>query len=434
MESTWTKTLALLGSCLLFSFIPANGQADFQGATHMMPFEEDTIGYNKAKTSDPISQLQSKMDKGEFELKHEGDSGFLDALLLELGIPKSSQVLVFSKTSLQRERISPRTPRALYFNDDVYIGYIPGSPIVEVSAVDPKLGGVFYTLDQHQLKNPKFVRTDQCLECHASSKSMGVPGHLVRSFETDESGVVELSTGISIVNHRTPFEDRWGGWYVTGKHGEQTHRGNLMGKAALDKQEKKPNHAGNLTDLSGFFNASRYPEKGSDIVALMVLEHQTHMHNFITRLNYESNIQLARYGHMNYISNIVESFLKYLLFTEEATIKDGLEGSSTFTKDFESFGPTDSKGRSLRQFDLKKRVFKYPCSFLIYSKAFNELPAQTKNHVYKRLWEILTEKDTSGDFAAIASGTRRAILEILVETKSDLPDYWKTVASSESGN
>src|SRR5690606_11249157 len=117
----------------------------------------------KAKNDDPISRLQARIDLGETTLKYNDQDGFLDSLLEELGIPKSSQVLVFSKTSLQRERIAPRTPRALYFNDDVYIGYIPGSPIMEISAVDPKLGGIFYTLDQHQPKSPKFVRTDQCL-------------------------------------------------------------------------------------------------------------------------------------------------------------------------------------------------------------------------------------------------------------------------------
>ncbi len=410
------------------------GDIDFQGATHMMPFEEEMIGYNKAQSRNPISELQEKIDLGGLNLQHGEENGYLDSVLKTLGIPKSSQVLVFSKTSLQRDRISPKTPRALYFNDDVYVGFIPGSLIMEISAVDPKLGAVFYTLDQSKPKQPKFVRTDQCLECHAGSKSMGVPGHLVRSFETDDSGVVDLSSGISMVNHRTPFEERWGGWYVTGKHGEQTHRGNLMGAEARAKQERQPNHLGNITNLNEFLETSRYPEKGSDIVALMVLEHQTHMHNFITRLNYESTIQTARYGHINYITNIADAFLKYMLFTEEAPIKDGLQGSSTFTEDFESFGPSDSKGRSLRDFDLKKRIFKYPCSFLIYSKAFSELPVKTKEHLYRRLWEILTGKDESDDFANITPSTRRAILEILQETKTDLPDYWKTSGTAATSS
>jgi hypothetical protein len=335
-------------------------------------------------------------------------------------------VLVFSKTSFQRERISPHTPRALFFNDDVYVGFIPGSPLMEISAADPKLGGVFYTLDQSTVAKQKFVRTDQCLECHASGKSMGVPGHLLRSFQTDESGVTDLQSGLSEVNHRTPIEDRWGGWYVTGKHGEQTHRGNLIGKAAFEKQEKKPNYLGNISDLSRFFDTTGYPEKGSDIVALMVLEHQVHMHNFITRLNYESTLQLARYGHINYVTNIADAFLKYLLFTEEAPIRDRIRGGSAFAMEFENMGPKDSQGRSLRSFDLQTRLFKYPCSYLIYSKSFDAFPEKMREHIYRRLWEILTGRDDSPEFRKIMPETKQAILEILRETKKELPGYWKS--------
>ncbi len=402
----------------------ARGQNDFQGSTHLMPFDEETINYNKAKPNDPVTQLQDAVEKGDRTLKFESEHGYLDSVLKELGIAKSSQVLVFSKTSFQRERISPHSPRALYFNDDVYVGFIPGAPLMEFSTAEPRLGGVFYTLEQTIESKPKFARTDQCLECHASAKSMGVPGHLLRSFKTDSTGVVELDSGISEVNHRTPIEERWGGWFVTGQHGSQVHRGNLFGKTAFAKQEKSPNYLGNLSDLSRFFDVKRYPENSSDIVALMVLEHQIHMHNFITRLNYESVVQLSRYGHINYVTNIANSFLKYLLFTEEAPIKSDITGGA-FSKDFESRGPRDSKGRSLRDLDLQTRLFKYPCSYLIYSKSFEALPDKIQEHIYKRLWDILTGKDELPEFSRISAKSRRAILEILAETKQGLPAYWK---------
>ncbi len=401
------------------------GQSDFQGSTHLVPFDEETINYNKAKPNDPVTQLQEAIEKGDRKLRYESEHGYLDSVLKELGISKSSQVLVFSKTSFQRERISPHSPRALFFNDDVYVGFIPGAPLMEISTAEPKLGGVFYTLDQTGDSKPKFARTDQCLECHASAKSMGVPGHLLRSFKTDTTGVVELDSGISEVTHRTPIEERWGGWYVTGQHGNQTHRGNLFGKAAFEKQERTPNFLGNLTDLSRFFDVKQYPENSSDIVALMVLEHQIHMHNFITRLNYESVVQLARYGHINYVTNIANSFLKYLLFVNEAPIQSEIEGGSAFTKDFQDRGPKDRKGRSLRNLDLQTRLFKYPCSYLIYSKSFEALPDKIKEHIYKRLRDILTGKDDSPEFSNISAKTGRAILEILVDTKQGLPDYWK---------
>ena len=398
---------------------------DFQGSTHMTSFDEGSQNYSKAKGEDAITQLQQLIASNQTTLHFSEEHGYLDSVLTRLKIPKSSQVLVFSRTSLQRERISPTTPRALYFNDDVYLGFIPGSPLLEISTADPRLGAVFYTLDQHAEAKPKFIRQDQCLDCHASARSMGVPGHLLRSLKTDANGNPELISGISEVNHRTPIEDRWGGWFVTGKHGDQPHRGNLIGEAAFAKQEKTPNYLGNITDLRPFCDLAHYPEQSSDIVALLVLEHQTHMHNFITRLRYESDQKLAAYGHINYVTNIANAFLKYMLFTEEAPMKSAVEGNSTYTKDFAGLGPFDSKGRSLRQFDLQTRLFKYPCSYLIYSKAFDALPPKMKEYLYQRLYDILTGSDPSNDFADIPRKTRREILEILVETKENLPPYWK---------
>ena len=424
-SSALLSRLALVCASCAFAALAAYADGDFQGSTHMVPFDEGSQNYNNSKPVDVVSQLQQRIANGEAKLKFNESHGYLDSLLKELGISKSSQVLVFSKTSFQRERISPSTPRALFFNDDAYVGFIPGSPILEVSTADPKLGGVFYTVDQNAGTKPKFTRTDQCLECHASAKSMGVPGHVLRSFVTDDNGVVELNSGISEVNHRTPIEERWGGWYVTGTHGDQTHRGNLIGKKAFEQQEKSPNFLGNVLDLSKFFDVSRYPNTNSDIVALMVLEHQTHMHNFLTRLHYEADLQLARYGHINYVTNIAESFLKYMLFTEEAPFKSRIQGDSNFTRDFQNLGPKDGKGRSLREFDLQTRLFKYPCSYLVYSKAFDALPEKIKEHLYQRLWDILNNRDTSDTFVDIPRRTKRAILEILIATKHGLPAYWK---------
>jgi len=415
--------LALRGFC-----------SDFQGAGHLMPFDEEAIRYSKVAATGAVARLQERINRGEAELSYDKEYGYLASLLDALNIPRSSQMLVFSKTSFQRERISPSQPRALFFTDDVYVGFIPGAPMIEVSVADPKLGAVFYTLDQNRGSKPRFVRNDQCLECHASSKSMGVPGHLVRSFATDENGVVDLSSGTSSVNHRTPLAERWGGWYVTGQHGDQVHRGNLIGKAAFAKQERAPNDVGNIEDLKRFFDVTRYPGGHSDIVALMVLEHQTHMHNFITRLHYEAELALQTYGHVNYLKNVSEAFLKYLLFTEETPLTAAVRGSSDFAKDFAAQGPRDKRGRSLRDFDLRTRLFKYPCSYLIYSEAFDQLPDKIRTHIYQRLWEILTGQDTKPEYERLTPETRRAILEILCDTKPGLPESWKAGRFATSAN
>jgi len=418
---------ARVGLLLVFALAAAQcvAQGDFQGATHMMPFDEDGFGYGKAAATGAVARLQARLDKGDVKLARDEQSGYLLSVLEALGVPRSSQMLVFSKTSFQRERISPRSPRALFFNDDVYIGFIPGSPLLEFSVADPKLGAVFYTLSQDTNSSPRFVRKDQCLECHASAKSMGVPGHLLRSFATDEDGVVDLSSGTSLVNHRTPLSERWGGWYVTGSSGKQAHRGNLFGKAAFTRHEQEPNATGDVKDLKQFFDASRYPEPRSDIVTLMVLEHQTHMHNFITRLQYEATFALQTYGHVNYLKNVSEAFLRYLLFAEEVPLTEAIRGSSGFAKDFAAQGPRDSQGRSLRDFDLQTRLFKHSCSYLIYSEAFDALPDKMKAHLYQRLWDILSGKDTDPDFQRLTPATRRDILEILCDTKPGLPDYWR---------
>jgi hypothetical protein len=216
------------------------------------------------------------------------------------------------------------------------------------------------------------------------------------------------------------MEERWGGWYVTGTQGNAGHRGNVFGKQAKDA--KPPT---NLSDLREFFNTAPYAAPHSDIVALTVLQHQVHMHNFITRLDYEATIALQQYGHINYLKSIVDSFIKYLLFVEEAPLPAPVKGDSTFAADFEKLGLKDKQGRSFRQLDLQTRLFKYPCSYLIYSDAFDHLPAKMKEVVYQRLFDILTGKDTKPEFQNIPTETRLAIREILVDTKKDLPAYWK---------
>jgi hypothetical protein len=248
------------------------------------------------------------------------------------------------------------------------------------------------------------------------------PDPLVRH----DNGVVDLNSGISLVTHRTPIADRWGGWYVTGKHGSQAHRGNLVGKDAFARQEKQPNYLGNLTDLGKFFDTRDYLAGSSDIVALMVLEHQYHMHNFITRVNYEATVSLQQYGHLNYLRSKVDGIVRYLLFAEEAPIKSGISGNSDFVKKFSAVGPKDRKGRSLREFDLRTRLFKYPCSYLIYSEPFESLPAPAKEKIYARLFEVLSGKDSSPEYQQIPFATKQAILQILLDTKKDLPASWRS--------
>ncbi len=423
MFSRFTRFLV---TCAAVGGAAALHAEDFQGSTHTLPYEEEVIRYSAQTPNDAVAQLQQRLEGGELKLKWDEKFGYLPGILEALKVPASSQSLVFSKTSLQRHDISPANPRALYFSDDVYVGYIPGAPVMEISAVDPKLGGVFYTLEQERVRKPKLVRGNDCLRCHGAGRSMGVPGHILRSIGTDETGELDTRSESDPINHCTPLADRWGGWYVTGTHGGQEHRGNLIGAKALERQLTEPNYLGNLTELSRFFDTSKYPRAGSDITALMVFEHQAHMHNYITRLNFETRQMVATYGHIRYLKSQVNAFLRYLLFTEEAPLTARLAGDPAFVRDFASVGPRDSKGRSLRDFDLQRRIFKYPCSFLIYSEAFDNLPEVMREHLLQRLHAILTGEDPDPQFASIKVEDREAILSILRETKPSLPNYWRS--------
>jgi hypothetical protein len=418
-------------SFLLLAAASSRGE-DFQGSTHKLEYDETPVGYSKATPSGHIAQLQARINSGEVRLKWDSEKGYLPALLHALNIPSSSQLLVFSKTSLQRSLINPKTPRALFYNDDLYVGYIPGADLLEISEADPKLGGVFYHLEQVAAFKPKLVRNNECLQCHGGNRSLGVPGHVIRSIGTSPEGEIDPQTEVAEMTHCSPLSERWGGWYVTGEHGWQTHRGNLVGIDALERQSREPNFLGNLKDLSALVDLREYPEPTSDIVSHLVLEHQSHMHNYVTRLNFETQQMLATYGHIRYLDRQVQSFLRYLLFVEEAPLTEPVRGRADFLSAFAADARRDTKGRSLRDFDLQHRLFKYPCSYLIYSAGFEQLPAPMKERIYRELGEILDGKNPQPEFARLSPEDRRAVKEILLATKKDLPASWKTAASEGS--
>jgi len=408
-------------------------------------YDTPPINYSSTQPRDPVAKLKTKLDSGQTQLAHEAQRGYLKALLDALEIPVESQVLVFSKTSFQIRQISPATPRAIYYNDDVYIGWVQDGDVIEISAVDPKLGGVFYTLDQENTEQPIITRRfGDCMQCHTSTMAQSVPGHMVRSVVTDEEGHLQLRAGTTVSNDRTSFSERFGGWYVTGQHGEMRHRGNVTlprrDNGRGDIPELDTESGANLTDLSTRINVAPYLSSHSDMVALMVLEHQTHMHNLITRAAYHTRIAMYQQEQINAslnrpvteispqtkrrIERAGEALLRYLLFVDEEIFEDEISGSSDFTEQFEQAGPFDSQGRSLRELDLGKTLFEYPCSFLIYSESFDAMPKPMLEYVYRRLYDILTGRDTEPPFDMISTAKRRAVLEILRDTKENLPAYF----------
>jgi hypothetical protein len=402
------------------------------------------VKYATSKPADPVALLQERLDRGELTLRYDERWGYLPAVLDELKIPVSSQSLVFSKTSLQLLMISPQTPRAVYFNDDVYIGGVKGSPLMEVASVDPKLGTVFYTLSQDETEKPRFEREFfACLLCHDSAATAGVPGLTMLSVLPDDDGKAIAAAGTVAMNDRTPFKERFGGWYVTGTHGDQRHWGNMTLPLTRDSIRDPQafiarlnlNPGANVTSLEKRFDAKYYLSEHSDIVALMVLTHQTRVHNLITRAQYdvlEALREDADYAQFTprtetgysevtngKIRSAVEPLLRVMLFVWEAELTAPISGTSTFAADFMKRGPHDAAGRSLRDLDLTKRLFKYPLSYLIYSDAFNALPKPAKDQFYRRLREVLSGTDQGRDFSHLSGADRSAILAILSETKPE---------------
>lgn len=384
---------------------------DIAGSLDERPFfasrRHPAIEYGSAPASDRVAALAQRVADGSVKLKFESSNGYLKSVLDALKLPVESQAIVFSRTSVQGQYIAPNTPRALYFSDDVTLGFIQDAPFLEFAAQDPQQGTIFYTLDQQEVARPEIRRRDNCLSCHESRNSLDVPGLLVRSVGVTGQGDLRPQLANYVSDHRSPFEERWSGWYVTGKTDVLRH----LGVSA--------------ESLKTRFDPVAYPSASSDVAALMVFDHQVRMTNLLTRVAWE--VRTALYEEEKtgkgkdvierLIANNAKELVDYLLFVDEARIPGKIQSTSGFAEVFGALGPRDSQGRSLRQLDLGKRLMRYPCSYMIYSAAFDGLPSVAKEAVYKRMWEVLSGKFASAD--------REAIIQILRETKRDLPSYFR---------
>ena len=422
---TGRAIVGVLGACAAAALALRSGSSQTLDEV-LTPIDHPAIAYNQAPVHDRVTRVIQDMRSGKTTIPSASDgTGALRALLDALGVNADSQMLVFSKTSFQASLISPRNPRAIYFNDDVMVGYVRGSGLLEVAAMDPKQGYIFYSFDQ-QASPPRFDRRDVCLQCHQSAGTLGVPGIMVASVFPDADGMPAFRGAANLTDHRTRFEDRWGGWYVNGTHGEMRHLGNAVGHEPEHPEVLDTRNTLNLTSLAKRFDPSGYISAKSDIVALMTLEHQTRVSDLLIRVGWEARV-LEHDGDKSptalrdrYNADL-EALVTYMLFADEAQLYDAVKGVSTFTATFAERGPRDRQGRSLRDFDLNKRLFKYPLSYMIYSEAFDNLPVSTRMRIYERIFNVLSGRDQSPQFKRLSPEDRRAVLEILRDTKTGLP-------------
>jgi hypothetical protein len=342
--------------------------------------DHPVIGYNSRAESNPVVERRAAVSSFRFGEK----SGYLRSVLDALDVPVESQIVVFSKTSLMQRIITPRNPRSIFFNDTTAVAWVPGEPFVEVAVQDAVLGAVFYTVAQDLFHRPEFGRSNSCLTCHESLASEGVPGMLVRSVHPDAEGRPIRALGDFVTDHRSPFGDRWGGWFVTGR-------------------QLPPQHLGETKFPDGLPLLTRH----SDVVALMVFDHQMGAINRLTRAGWDARLALHE-GKPELLPGIARELADYLLFVGEAPLPGPVEGASGFAAKFAARGP-------LREFDLQRRLFRYRCSYMVYSPAFDALPAQLREAVYRRMWDVL---------GTYPRDERTAIVRTLRDTKKDLPSYF----------
>lgn len=401
-----TTAAAVLFALLALAGAAVHGQLVDDG----IELDHPAYAYNVEATRNPVSRLAGRIAAGQTTLRFADGSGYLRSLLEALDVPVESQIAVFSGASLQGRLITPSNPRAIFFNDSVAVGWVRGG-FVEIAAHDVDRGAVFFRLIQAP-GLPTLFRDNQCLKCHFSAATLGVPGFVARSIPAATDGAVLPWLGNYLVDHRTPIADRWGGYYVTGRT-SSAHLGNAP---IADKrlQELRPADAGPaLQSLQGRFDTDSYLSPHSDVVALMVFEHQMHMMNLLSRISAEARVRPDAP-----LGSVAADVVDYMLFLDEAPLT-GVTGSSNFAKVFTARGPKDSKGRSLRDLDLTRRLMRHPCSYMIYSEVFEGLPASAKAAIYQRLRDVLEGRETAPRYAKLAAADRQAVLEILRETKGD---------------
>ena len=413
-------TCKVIGPLAVFLWIAALAAAQL---TDVIEPGHPAIGYS-GPSSDPAAQLNRRLQAGETRLEFEGRSGYLRSLLGALDIPIESQVALFSGTSLQGRLVNAKNPRVIFFNDSTIVAWMAGG-FIEVAALDPRQGAMFYMLPQTQSPVPQLARDTRCLQCHYSAVTLGVPGFLVRSIPSTRDGMILPWLGNYTTDHRSPLAERWRGWYLT-RRGGGRHHGNapLADRTLQDLRVEDANL--NVNSLADRFDTRTYLSSHSDIAALLVFDHQMRMMNLLTRLGWQARVlEHERRLTPTSLADVVNDLVDYMLFVDEASI-DPVRGSSAFAERFSARGPRDGKGRSLRDLDLERRLLRYPCSYMIYSEAFVALPEPVRNAVYERLWKVLSGSDASPRYAKLAASDRQAIVEILRETKTDLPGVFRS--------
>jgi hypothetical protein len=413
------------------------------------PYERPPTRYSVTRPHDAITRLEGRLNAGEVTLQGKGEAVVLQ-VLQALHVPVETQMLVFSKTSFQKDLINPIHPRALYYSDDCYVGWVPGGRI-EIAAVDPKLGPVFYFFDPtnpNDVKAGRFPRESSCLECHGGIFVPGIPGLFSRSVAATAAGDPLFKEGDVVFDYRTPFGDRWGGWYVTGLPAGLSQRGNAFARDDGSHVVLEPApEARSGTEIAGL-DTTDYPTNTSGIVALLVFDYQTALQNMLTRagidcrrvladqvsLEKQLNETFADPEDANYddVKSVCDAsaqdVVDALLDKDEAKLPAGLKAPAAFVQAFSANAYRAPDGSSLKDLDLSDHLFKNRCGYLIYTAAFAELPPPLKRRIYARLAKAVAGTQPDPRYAYLGSAERKRIEAILDAT---CPEYAQARAGGE---
>ncbi len=389
-------------------------------------FREPPHSYFEHKPKDRLVRLHEAIAAGKAELDTSSDRAFLVSILKALEIPESSQILVFSATSLQSEIINPRNPRALYFNDDTYLGWVPGGR-VEVAAIDPEMGAMFYVYERFTPgRVPVPERSTRCFACHAGSATQYVPGLIAESVLVSMAGSSLETFRRDEQGHQIPLENRFGGWLLTGNHNLSKHEGNVAGQSEAGRVTRFDASPGRFSDLGLHLRST------SDILPHLLHEHQLGFENRLFQTSYLLRQRLHEgKGRLSpeaakEIDARAADLARYILFANEAPLPArGIEGDPDFIRDFQANKITTAGGLSLKDFDLRTRLFKHRASYMLYTDSWKEAPREIKDRVYYQMGLGLRETDVAKEFARIPVSERLVIRAILKETVPGLPAWWR---------
>ena len=379
-------------------------------------FEDKIHSYHEKKPDDPFAQLKNELESKKIDLNFQNEKDYLNWLLNELYISKHSQLLVYSTTSLQLSRISPYNPRAIYFSDDLYLGYVPGGQI-EVIGIDPQLGAIPYIFDlpqKNEIKHPKIYRSTRCMKCHASQEFGGSPSLLLSSVIPAHGGGTIDSFRKNSFGHEIQFKDRFGGWHITGHNPFPISWANQIGVMSNNKVGRIPNPPGK------YFKWEKYPTKSSSIISHLLLEHQVGFTNRCIDIIYRyrelisktSNLEIDQ-KRKKFISQGTGKLLNYLLFKNEVPLENfRITSNDAFLNDFQTSSNNSSK---LRRLNLKSRLFDYRCSYMIFSNSFSGLPLEFKIELFNQLFKIMAPKQKSvpDEFSYLEEKEREIIHQVL---------------------